>query len=69
MIKIDTELCKGCGLCVDTCPKKILIIDPNIINLSGYNVVSIINLDKCTQCSLCAIRCPDLVFTIEKGDK
>ncbi|MHC4580561.1 MAG: 4Fe-4S binding protein, partial [Planctomycetota bacterium] len=25
-IKIDTERCKGCGLCVAVCPKGIIVI-------------------------------------------
>ena len=29
------ERCKGCGLCIDTCPKKI-IFESNKLNEKGY---------------------------------
>ena len=29
-LTFDTELCKGCGLCVNACPKHLLVIDNNI---------------------------------------
>lgn len=63
---IDYERCKGCSLCVNTCPKKILKIDENKINVKGYTPVDIIDRDSCISCAMCATMCPDCVITIEE---
>ena len=34
-VTFQTDLCKGCGLCVSTCPKGCLTIDTDKINKKG----------------------------------
>ena len=34
-LTFNTDLCKGCGLCVSACPKGILKIAANQINKKG----------------------------------
>ena len=34
-VTFNTDLCKGCGLCVNACPKGILAIDTDQINKKG----------------------------------
>jgi 2-oxoglutarate ferredoxin oxidoreductase subunit delta len=63
-ITINPERCKGCGLCVDVCPKGNLRLSENI-NAKGHNYVEIIDADNCTGCGLCYQMCPDLVIEIE----
>ena len=36
VLEFDSENCKGCGLCVAYCPKKILEIDNSVVNAKGY---------------------------------
>lgn len=59
------ESCKGCGLCVTSCPKKILRIS-NVSNKNGYFVVEVIDESACIGCASCAIMCPDCVIKVEK---
>lgn len=57
--------CKGCGLCVDACPKKVLGIGKRT-NAKGYNVVENVKPDDCIGCAQCAAMCPDCVITVER---
>ncbi len=65
-VTFDTELCKGCGLCVDACPKKILAIAKDKINSKGHSPAVMTNQDACIACAFCATMCPDCVITVER---
>jgi len=65
-ITINNTLCKGCGLCVDACPKKILQMSKTHINQMGYFTVEDLDPAKCTGCAACAIMCPDIAIEVEK---
>ena len=62
----SAENCKGCGLCVDACPKKILMIDPQEINHKGHSPVKMTEEARCTGCGFCATMCPDCVIAISR---
>ncbi|MCR5340231.1 MAG: 4Fe-4S binding protein, partial [Saccharofermentans sp.] len=36
-VTFNENLCKGCGLCVAACPKKILELDKTRLNAKGYH--------------------------------
>lgn len=59
--QIDTEWCKGCGICVHFCPKDVLELDRH-----GKAVAA--RPDDCISCMLCELRCPDLAIQIIKED-
>lgn len=59
-----TETCKGCGLCVTVCPKKIIALEG--LNSKGYPFAGVKEMDKCIGCASCAFICPDCVITVEK---
>ena len=61
-IIINTERCKGCGLCIAVCPKGSIIISKKS-NKSGYFPAESSNA-KCTGCALCAIICPEVVIEV-----
>lgn len=63
---INKEACKGCGLCVTACPKKILRVSQTVSNNQGYFVVEEIAPEQCIACAFCATMCPDCVITVEK---
>lgn len=64
-ITIREERCKGCGLCVLSCPKKLLSISETS-NKNGYFVVKIDDQNACVGCASCAVMCPDCVITVER---
>ena len=60
---IDKEKCKGCRLCIEVCPGKVLAIG-EAVNRKGERYVVVKNRDKCTLCGLCALVCPDCAIEI-----
>ena len=65
-VTFTTERCKGCGLCVEACPKKILAIDIHTLNSKGYHPAMMTDQEKCIACAMCATMCPDCVIKVEK---
>ena len=62
---IDNDRCKGCGLCVTVCPKKVLEITDQV-NAKGYFPAFQARPDDCIHCSACCIMCPDVAITITR---
>ncbi len=60
------DLCKGCSLCVNACPKKILQLDKDRLNSKGYHPVSCADMSACIGCAFCAVQCPDSVIKVER---
>ncbi|HLO35511.1 MAG TPA: 4Fe-4S binding protein [Candidatus Deferrimicrobium sp.] len=58
------DRCKGCGLCIDVCPKHVLALDTAVVNPLGYHPVRLTDAASCTSCALCARICPDAVYTV-----
>jgi 2-oxoglutarate ferredoxin oxidoreductase subunit delta len=61
-IIIDTERCKGCGLCITVCPKDNIAISVES-NKNGYFSAETKN-GQCTACTRCAIVCPEGIIEI-----
>ena len=65
-VTFRTDWCKGCGLCVDACPKKILAIARDKINQKGHHPVEMTDQEQCIGCAFCATMCPDCIITVER---
>lgn len=55
---IQRDWCKGCGICVAFCPKKVLEMDMHDKAVAA-------RLKDCIGCGMCALRCPDLAIRVE----
>lgn len=65
--EIDREKCKGCGLCIAFCPKKVLkLSEDRETNEKGYQFARVVKQENCTGCANCAIICPDVCIEIRK---
>ena len=62
-VTVDTEMCKGCNLCVVACPTDVLSLNKNV-NVKGYNYAYMESQNKCIGCSSCAEVCPDACITV-----
>jgi len=65
-VTFNEELCKGCGLCEAACPKKIVALQQDKLNLKGFHPAGVTDMDACIACAFCATMCPDCVITVEK---
>ena len=54
---IEPDLCKGCRLCVETCPSGCLEMGTQI-NKLGYQFARFVNWE-CTACGMCFYACPE----------
>ena len=64
-ITVDEALCKGCGLCVNACPKKLMILSDRLGD-KGYHPAECSDDDACVSCAICAVMCPDAAIKVEK---
>ena len=62
-VRIDSERCKGCDLCVNVCPAHTLRLSDGV-NRRGYHRSEQIRPDRCIGCASCALVCPDGCITV-----
>lgn len=68
-IVINTDRCKGCSLCVESCPQDVITISKKRVNTSGYAYAEPVFLDKCVGCAACGMVCPDGCITVYRMKK
>jgi NADPH-dependent glutamate synthase beta subunit-like oxidoreductase len=61
-IKVEQDLCSGCGVCVAVCPFEAAQLDK-----SGDDILATIDELKCKRCGLCVTACPAGAITIKDG--
>lgn len=54
---INTAWCKGCGICVEFCPKKVLGLNKEKVFIAA---------EGCILCGQCELRCPDYAIYVEE---
>ena len=63
-VTIDEEKCKGCSLCVASCPADVLSPQPKEVNNRGYHYAFMSSPEKCIGCASCAMVCPDACIEV-----
>ncbi len=58
--KADSELCTGCGTCVERCQMDAATLVDGLVN---------INLDRCIGCGVCVANCPSDAIQLMKKDE
>ena len=64
---IFPELCKGCGLCIEKCPVKVMYWS-EILGFMGTPAVKI-REEGCIMCGICETVCPEPAIRVEKKGK
>ena len=57
-VVLTPHLCKGCGRCIEACPKHAIALGTEIDQVSGLTPVRI-DYDVCNHCGLCISACPE----------
>lgn len=61
-ISVRREWCKSCGICIEFCPKDVLVFDDQEKPIPE-------NIHACIKCGLCELRCPDFAITVEGAEE
>ena len=56
-LRVNAEECKGCGLCVEACPPKLIRMGERL-NACGYRAAEYAGAG-CTGCGICFQVCPE----------
>ena len=64
-VKVNEEYCKGCGYCIEFCPKKVFDRKPEL-NVKGVKLPVFARPHDCIDCGQCNLLCPDLAIQIEE---
>jgi 2-oxoglutarate ferredoxin oxidoreductase subunit delta len=62
-IVIDIDKCKGCEVCVVSCPTDVIRLEKKV-NTKGYHFAYMEHPENCTGCANCAVVCPDGVISV-----
>lgn len=66
-LTIEPERCKGCGFCVEFCPKEALGISTDQFNAKGYYPAELCHPELCIGCGLCEMYCPDFAIYVTRA--
>ena len=61
-LKTYTSRCKGCSICIELCPKKVLELDE-------IGKIKVARETDCIICGQCELRCPDYAIFVIKDKK
>ena len=67
MTIVNPDLCKGCDICIESCPRDVFVKSKEL-NKKGVYLPYAENEDKCRKCHLCELICPDQSITVEEED-
>ncbi|WP_345786543.1 4Fe-4S binding protein [Thermincola ferriacetica] len=64
-VTVYTSLCKGCGLCIQKCPKECLKWS-NHLGIYGTPSVEP-DMEICIACGTCQNVCPDCAISVQRN--
>ena len=65
--KVLSQYCKGCGYCVNFCPKKVLAFGKTRNGIGAF-VPVVTDVSACIGCGICANVCPDAAIELREEE-
>lgn len=62
VVLVDEKRCKGCGICLAFCPRRVFSAGPR-------GLVRVSRPERCVGCGICDSLCPDMAITLEAHDE
>ena len=63
-VVINEQNCKGCSICVLTCPRGCIQMIGDKLNAQGYRPPTFVYPERCNTCGFCARLCPDSAIEV-----
>ena len=64
-VHILDDRCKGCGYCIEFCPRQVLKFSDKF-NKKGYHPPVLVSLESCVNCHYCEVICAEFaIFSVE----
>ncbi len=67
-VHVIAERCKGCGFCVEFCPKHALYQSTET-NSKGYYLIAASNENRCSGCGMCSMVCPEFAIFVDSAEE
>ena len=64
-VKINRDFCKSCGLCINFCPQKILVLNDKL-NKRGVRPAKVTDENKCLGCMNSILVCTEACIELYK---
>jgi 2-oxoglutarate ferredoxin oxidoreductase subunit delta len=61
IVYVIEDRCKGCGYCIEFCPRQVLKFSPRF-NQKGYHPPDVITPAECVNCHYCEVICPEFAI-------
>lgn len=58
-LKLFSDKCKRCGMCLEVCPHNVFVMGPAS--------VAVVDRDACMECGACAKNCPFSAIDVRAG--
>jgi 2-oxoglutarate ferredoxin oxidoreductase subunit delta len=67
VVHIIDDRCKGCGFCIEFCPRGVLS-ESEGYNKRGYHPPVVTFNEHCVECRLCEFICPEFAIYVTPGE-
>ena len=64
-IHLNPAYCKGCGICIEACPKNVLKSGRRI-DAKGHLLPQTGDMERCSGCRTCELGCPDFAIALSE---
>jgi 2-oxoglutarate ferredoxin oxidoreductase subunit delta len=67
-IEVLPDRCKGCGYCVEICPRHVLEMSEELTP-KGYRLPRVVDLEACLDDGQCEMVCPEFAIFVVPRDE